>query len=427
VTSHLAALLVICAGTMLARRASASGFALNEQSAKLMGMAYSGTAALAEDASTGYYNVAGLTRIRQGSLAGTVTGFLLDIDFRASSSTVAGQPVSGETDVDPSRNVAVPSFHGAWRLSDRWVLGFGVTAPYGLEIKYPADSVVRYVATKSELATYNFNPMIAYRINQQWSVGAGFNAQYAQAKLEQKLFIPIPSAPDGDILVKPNGWAWGANCGILYEPTPEMRFGIAYRSQISYALSGPAKLANVPIFKNGRLDANLTLPDTVTASALVGVLPNLQLVGDLAWTHWAVFQQLHGTFNNGLPDLLIEENFRDTWRAALGFNYGITDAWAVRMGGAFDQSPVHDSNRTVRIPDSNRWELGAGVGYRLAQTLIVDFAYLHVFFAGGTVNETAQVPGSPNIQGDYRSGSGDLLALQVTYNFDHVLDLYDQL
>ena len=133
VTTHLAALLVICAGPMLARRASASGFALNEQSAKLMGMAYSGTAALAEDATTGYYNVAGLTRIRQGSLAGTVTGFLLDIDFRATSSTVAGQPVSGETDVDPSRNVAVPSFHGAWRLSDRWVLGFGVTAPYGLD------------------------------------------------------------------------------------------------------------------------------------------------------------------------------------------------------------------------------------------------------------------------------------------------------
>lgn len=130
-------------------------------------MAYAGTAALAEDATSGYYNVAGLTRIKQGSVVGTVTGFLLTLDFHPTSSTVYGQPVSGSTGVDPTRNVLVPSFHAAWRLDERWVLGFGVTAPYGLELKYPSDSVVRYVATKSELLTYNFNPMIAYRINDQ--------------------------------------------------------------------------------------------------------------------------------------------------------------------------------------------------------------------------------------------------------------------
>jgi len=427
VISRVAALLVACVGTMGPHRASASGFALNEQSAKLTGMAFAGTAALAEDATSGYYNVAGLTRIKQGSFAGTVTGFLLDLDFHATSSTVFGQPVTGGTDADPLRNVAVPSFHAAWRLSDRWVIGFGMTTPYGLEIKYPTDSVVRYVATKSELLTYNFNPMIAFRITDQWSVGAGFNAQYAQAKLEQKIAIPIPSAPDGDVLVKPDGWSWGANCGILYEPTSTMRFGIAYRSQISYTLAGGATVRNVPFFKSGRMKAELTLPDTVTASALVGVLPNLQVLGDLSWTHWAVFNQLQAVFNNGLPDLVIAENFRDTWRGSLGFNYDITDAWAVRMGGAFDQSPVTNSTRTVRIPDSNRWLLGAGTGYHVTQSLVVDFAYLHVFFAGGTVNETSQVPGAPNIQGVYTNGTGDLLALQVTYNFDHVSELYDQL
>jgi opacity protein-like surface antigen len=53
--------------------------------------------------------------------------------------------------------------------------------------------------------------------------------------------------------------------------------------------------------------------------------------------------------------------------------------------------------RTVRIPDSNRWLLGAGVGYHVTESLVVDFAYLHILFDGGTVNETAQVPGAPNI------------------------------
>ncbi|MEO8603886.1 MAG: OmpP1/FadL family transporter [bacterium] len=420
-------LLTACICALAPARVLASGFALNEENAKLMGMAFAGTAALAEDATSGYYNVAGLTRIKQGSFAGTVTGYLLNLDFQATSSDVYGQPVSGTAAVDPTRNAVVPSFHAAWRLDDRWVLGFGVTAPFGLETKYPADSVVRYVATKSVLATYNFNPMIAYRINEQWSVGAGFNAQYAQAKLEQKIAIPIPMARDGDILVKPDDWSFGANCGILFEPTPDMRFGVGYRSQISYTLGGSATVRNIPGFKSGSVKADLTLPDSVTASAVIGVLPKLQLLGDLSWTHWSVFHELDGTFNNGLPNLMVAEDFRDTWRASLGFNYDITDAWAVRMGGAFDQSPVTNSTRTVRVPDSNRWLLGLGAGYHLTKSLIVDFAYLHVFFDGGPVSETAQVPGAPNIQGEYTNGAGDLLALQLTYNFDHFSELYGQL
>jgi long-chain fatty acid transport protein len=424
----LATVLLVAMGVIAPpRRAGASGFALREESAKLMGTAYAGTAAVADDASDGFYNVAGLTRIRQGSVVGTVTGFLLNLDFHATSATAFDQPVSGARNLEPTRNAVVPSFHLAWRLNERWVLGFGVTAPYGLEIKYPDTSAVRYVATKSELVTYNLNPMIAYRITDQWSIGAGFNAQYAKAKLEQKLAIPLPGFPDGDIFVKPSAWGWGANVGVLYEPTATMRFGVNYRSQINSTLSGLAKVRNVPTFKSGSIDAELNLPDTVTASGLVPVLPGLELVGDVSWTHWAVFKELRGTFNNGLPDLVIDENFRDTWRGSLGFNYAISDAWAVRMGGTYDQSPVTNSNRTVRIPDSDRWLLGVGTGYHLTESLVIDFAYLHIFFDGGTVNDTAQVPGSPNVRGVYKNGTGDLLALQVSYNFDHLSDAYDQL
>jgi len=80
----------------------------------------------------------------------------------------------------------------------------------------------------------------------------------------------------------------------------------------------------------------------------------------------------------------------------------------------------------VRIPDSDRWLLGVGAGYQLTRSLALDFAYLHVFFDDGTVNETAQVLGSPMIQGTYSNGTADLLALQVTYNFDHLTDLYHE-
>jgi long-chain fatty acid transport protein len=227
--------------------------------------------------------------------------------------------------------------------------------------------------------------------------------------------------------VRLNNWAYGANFGILFEPSEMARFGINYRSQISYSLSGPAKVSGIPGIKSGNVESSVTVPDTVTASAVVNVLPELQLLGNLTWTHWDVFDQLEATFDNGLPNLVIWEDFRDTWNAALGANYDITKEWAVRMGFAFDQSPVTDNNRTVRLPDANRWFLSAGVGFHLTDDIVFDLGYMHVFIEDGTVNETDEQPGNANIRGNYTGGRADLFAFQGTYNFDHLFEFYDSL
>jgi len=402
--------------TLLPPVARAAGFALNEDSARVLGTAFAGSAAIAEDATTGYYNVAGLSRIEHGSVAGSVTGLLPNLDFNSTQSTVFGQPVSGDRHAEPTRDVVIPSLHVAYRFNERWVAGFGVTAPFGLETKYSASTDVRYVATKSDLVTYNLNPMIAYRVTPQWSIGAGFNAQFLEAKLEQKIAIPVAGAPDGDLFVKLNNWGWGANVGVLFEPTDAMRFGLNYRSQIDYNLSGPAIIRNTPL-KNGSAQAGVSTPDTVTLSGLVPLVSGLQVLGDLTWTHWSVFHELQGVFNNGVPQFVIKEDFRDTWRAALGLNYDIDAMWSLRLGGAFDQSPVTDSTRTARIPDSNRWYLAAGASCRPIDSVRLDLGYLHTFFEAGSINETLQQLGNPNLRGSYTNGSANLISAQATYNF----------
>jgi len=409
-----------------AARVQASGFALDAASVKLLATSYAGRAAWCDDASAGWYNVAGLSRTRQGSFVGTSEGYLIDLDFQATSSTVYDKPVFGETDVSAGRDAWVPAFHAAWRLHPRWVVGLGVTAPFGLEVYYPADSAARYVATKSNLLTYNVNPNISYRINEQWSVGAGFNAMYFQAKLEQKILVPLPVNRDGDLFVKLDSWGWGANAGVLYEPTPELRFGLAYRSQITFDLGGPAKVADVPGIGNGRVSASVTTPDSVDLSGFWQVLPQLQLLGDLQWTHWDVFQELVADFDNGLPQYRVLEDFRDTWSFGLGANYQVTPEWVLRFGWGFDQSPVTNNNRTVRLPDSNRWLISAGVGYQLVESLAIDFGYLHAFFDGGTVNETDELPGNANVQGNY-SAAADVVGLQITYNFARLFQGWDEL
>src|SRR5260370_29026747 len=75
--------------------AAAWGFFLLEQSARLQGTSYAGTAALAADASTVYYNPAGMSRIKDWSFA--QSGFLVAIQSELEDATATnfGQPVSG--------------------------------------------------------------------------------------------------------------------------------------------------------------------------------------------------------------------------------------------------------------------------------------------------------------------------------------------
>jgi long-chain fatty acid transport protein len=409
-------------------RASGSGFQINEHSARLTGTAYAGTAALAEDASMGFFNPAGITRVRGGSIAGTLTVIDTTIDLQATSATTFGRiPVTGpdgSMEADGGTTVPVPSFHVAQRLADQWVAGFSVTAPYGAKVNYPDDSVVRYIATLTQLVTYNLNPYVAYEPVDGFSIGVGFNAQELRAHLNQKLYTPVG---DVNAIIFAKDWTYGWNAGLLYELDAATRIGFAYRSQMSHTLTGPVDVyapnGNV---NHGNVRAGITFPDTYTLSGvlglgLAGLSDEWQLAGDLVYTHWARFQKLSASFDPPvLPADEVFEDFRDTWRGTIGAIWRPDDRWTLRAGTGFDQAPVSDVSRTVRIPDANRVFLALGFGYRVWEKVYVDFGYLHAFLASGTVDETNQTPDQSNVQGRYDDDAADVFAFQLTYDWDRV-------
>ena len=77
--------------------AGASGFALLEQSASRLGTAFAGTAAAADDATTVFFNPAGMTQLEGRQLAaGLASGIEITSEFRDAGSTAAfGQPIGG--------------------------------------------------------------------------------------------------------------------------------------------------------------------------------------------------------------------------------------------------------------------------------------------------------------------------------------------
>lgn len=168
--------LAIAASFTMVSSAQAGGFSLMEQSVPGLGNAFGGTAATAEDATTVFFNPAGMTRLSGNSVTGGAYLIAPNVRFRNQGSTiVTGAPLTGGSGGEAGIDSIVSNFYTTWSLSDRLKVGLGVNTPFGLAIEYKPDWVGRYQALNSRLITINVNPAIAYKVTDTLSVGAGLN------------------------------------------------------------------------------------------------------------------------------------------------------------------------------------------------------------------------------------------------------------
>src|SRR5258706_742857 len=91
---------------------SAAFFQIAEQSASGIGNAFAGGAAIAEDASTVWYNPAGMTRLTRPQLV--VAGSYIDLSIKTnviSATSVLGAPIGRGAGKDPGESGLGPRFY----------------------------------------------------------------------------------------------------------------------------------------------------------------------------------------------------------------------------------------------------------------------------------------------------------------------------
>lgn len=413
----------LCGAMLLASGAAqAGGFALNEMSASSVGNAHAGGAAAAEDLGTLYFNPAGLTRLpgRQFMAAGSL--IRLSAEFANAGSTVAGG--SGG---DVGDWALVPALYYAMDLRPDLKFGIGMHAPFGLKTEYDADWAGRYQALKSELKTINLNPTLAYRVNSQLSVGAGVSAQYADVEISRAINLgaltggAIPR--DGRVTIAGDDWGFGFNAGLLFELSERARVGLSYRSRIRHELKGDATFdvpAGLPPVLAGALAntgarASVDLPEMLNLSGYMDLDARWSVMGDVNWTRWNRFEELRVRFDNGAPDSVTPENWRNTYRVSVGANYRYNDAWKLRSGIAYDRSPVPDEFRTPRIPDTHRIWLAFGAQYKPTRNGTLDLGFAHLFVKDAPINK-AEPPLGGTLAGEYDSDV-NILSVQYSHAF----------
>lgn len=418
-----------------AQSVSASGFALIEQSVTGLGNAFAGSAAVADDASTIFFNPAGLTRLPGNSAVGAVYYIAPNLRFENVGSTIAtGAPLLGGEGGEAGTNALLPNLYAAWSLSDSVKLGLGIGAPFALATEYERDWVGRYQAVKSKLTTINVNPTIAAKLSDTFSVGAGINIQYAKAELSnaidfgligRSVGLPIqPQSADGFVEIVGDDVSVGFNLGVMYEPTARTRIGLAYRSPVTHKLQGDADFTVpgvvAPLTQTGRFtdtgaSAALKIPDSLSLAVRQQVGQRVALLADVTWTNWSRFDELRIDFKNpAQPAAIQPENWKDTFRVGLGLTYAANKALTLRAGVAYDESPVKDEFRTARIPDNDRVWLAIGASYRPSPSLSLDIGYAHLFVKDAPINQSGLTEGT--LKGEF-SGGVDIVGIQVNWRF----------
>jgi long-chain fatty acid transport protein len=384
----------------------AAGFGLMEQNASGLGNAYAGTAASAEDASTVFFNPAGMTRLGGGNLVTSLNAIKPSVQFENQrSSPSLGFNAGG----DAGSWAFLPAFYYAQALGSDWRVGLAVNSPFGLKTQYDAGWIGRLQGVDSSLKTIAITPAVAYRVTEAISVGASVIAQYAEAQLTSagSLRGPIVKATGDD-------WGYGWGVGLLTQPASGLRVGINYRSSIGMSLEGPFTFPGRFVTQDR---ADLRTPATATLSAVATLSPQWELLADVAWTQWSTFNALTViNSSNGAILSQTRENWSDAWRFAGGANYRHSEQWKFRAGIAYDQTPVSDEFRTVRIPDASRTWLAIGAQYRLTPQGTIDVGYAHVFFGDAPINQTFPRGTGLNVTGRY-DASVDILGLQYTHRF----------
>ena len=404
----------------LSQSAIAAGFGLVEQAATT-GNAFAGGAAAAADASTIYFNPAGMTYLPDNQLVVGLHAARPSVNFsNDGSKTTAGVPTKGGDGGDGGSWAFIPNVYYVTSLTPDIKLGIGISSLFGLKTEYDQDWVGRYQAIKSDLKTININPSIAFKVNDQVSLGFGVSAMRASAELSNAVdfgaAIGQSQKLDGIATIKGDDWGFGWNAGAIFQISETTRLGLSYRSQIHERLEGNVSFSNVPSFLganprflNGNITAELVTPDSLSAAIFHQINEQWDISSDIVWTRWSSFKDLSIVRTSGASVANIPENWKNAIRVAVGTGYKYNDRVKLRAGLAYDESPVPDEFRTSRIPDSDRIWLSFGGGYKLSPTSTIDMVYTHIFFEGSNLNRD-------NLKGSY-DNYANILSAQYTYSF----------
>lgn len=382
----------------------AGGFALYEWGNRALGM---GTAnyATGNDASVIAYNPAQMTRLEGTNVYAGVTAISPSSDVY----------INGGKNQTQNQVFPVPHGFVTHQLNDDWTLGVGAFSRFGLGTDYNNDWAGATLIKDALLETFSLNPTVAYKVNDSLSVAGGVEIIKGSFVVRKDLF----AAPvGGNFKTDVDATSLAFNLGMLYDVNDMLSVGLTYRSPVHFEGHGSAQVQGSLAPVNGEGDCTMTADFPASYTVGLGFKPiqDLTIEFDVVYTQWEQFDRIEFDFTGfTLPDYQEDFNYKSTWRFQLGAEYLLSDAFAVRAGYVYDQTPTRGDYASPMLPANDRQMFTLGAGYKW-DSWTVDLAGMYIVTKereGLTMHDSAGTP----YRVDFKSGRTWGLGTSIGYRF----------
>ncbi|ENM3819618.1 outer membrane protein transport protein [Vibrio cholerae] len=373
--------------TLATQQAFAAGFQLNAQSATGLGRAFAGDAVIADNAAVMSRNPAAMALFDEMALS---LGFeTITTDIKVKNATYTSPTGQKNANYDDAGGTSVaPNIHLIVPVNEQFAWGVNAYSNFGTRTEFEKNYVASEYGGETEILSVNLGVSGSYRIDNQWSIGAGLDLIYGQGTLKRSLSPTLGGSKVVDIN-KADGFGVGFNVGTVYELDENNRFGLSYR----YSPEITAK--------DGNKEVKLPLPDLAEFSGYhrientaFAVHYSIQYIG------WSAFDKLEFK-NQSINEKPYQ--WQDGWHYSIGGTYYLNRDWTLRAGYMYDTS-AQDKITSISVPDSDRQWLSAGFTYHIDEKSNIDLGLTYLMGKDVKVNENTKNPffGAPG-QPEYLS------------------------
>jgi len=329
-------------------------------------------------------------------------------EFMISSSLLYGdtdfQSPAGVTAEMQSNWKATGGFYLAGPVGETpWTVGFGMTAPYGLDMKWDARGAFAFVLPHDiYLMTMALSPAASIQINDRLSLGVGLDIMRSQLELTQRYpwaATGIPGAPPGIQEFEATGWGVTPVAAVNWEFLEGQRISLVARLPMDVDLEGDYHITNIPapltpLFAPGSdFESNLEYPGSVALGYGIELTEALRLGIDFQWIQNSTHGELPlniGANQALLPADRVILDWDDSWTLGFGTSYDLTENFVFRAGYQYADSPMSDRTYTPAVPANDRHLISLGLGWHNERQSL-DFAYLLGLYADRSISDN-QVP-----------------------------------
>lgn len=459
-------LLLSIAAAGLSLAAMAEGYQVNNLSSRQNGMGHVGTAMKLGSESIWFNPAAAAFQQPKFDFSFGVTGIAAKATHTSLPDYRGGELYHATSD----NKLSTPLYVYANYKPTEWMsVGLAFNTPFGSNMNWGNDWAGAHLIQSIDLAAYNFQPTVSFRIGKHLSVGAGLMVTWGSFDLSKSILpagaatnaalnalagqlnpslagVPLfDAAGDRAIAsVDLEGKAKagvGVNLGIMWDINEQWSLGFTYRSQIKMKvddgsiglrlIDNPQIAAVVtqalPVVMNGltpdiiaasKIKTELPLPASLTWGVSFRPVQKWEFAVDLQYVLWSAYDRLNVdlTLPTGItvPLQQSEKNYSNTLAFRFGGQYHATKWLTARMGMYVDESPVSSDYLNPETPSMTKLAYTAGLSFRPAKFCSIDVAY--GFVKSADPERTGSTPFSNPITGEVTAFSGNYTARAHTFS-----------